>query len=323
MRLEPSEKAMMRRAKAAFWGAAVGDAFGKMTEGYWPPEVVLRYGGRVTDFHAPISAAPDREYAWACAEVTDDTRFNVLVAESIVACNGVNEDDVIRRILAQPVKGWPGWEEFTRRVRAGGRMHRTGNGAPTRVVSVGILHPADQIKALVEDVHACCRATHDSRSAIAAACAVAAAYSAILEGKDKEDVLQTSLEAAILGDRLGEEDYLPSVPRRIEWLQRVRASAQTHPKQRPNPGFSAWEGSICALYLFLKHESAREGIIEAANWGGDADSIGSMAGGMLAAGNPHSLPEDWQMTVQERNGLDLDRLAEDVLRVRQKRAPEK
>ena len=90
-------------------------------------------------------------------------------------------------------------------------------------------------------------------------------------------------------------------------------------KQRPNPGFSSWEGAVNALYLFLKHDSAREAIIEAANWGGDADSIASMAGGMLAAWCPESLPEKWRITVKERNAIELDHLAEDLLCVRRKR----
>jgi len=309
---------LVRRAKSALWGVAVGDAFGKMTEGYWPPEVVLRYGGRLRGFRPPVPASPDRDGVWGLAEVTDDTRFTVLVAESIVACGSVNEEDLTRRIVAHPIKGWPGWEEFCQAIRNGQRLHRTGSGAPTRVPPIGILVPSDQIERLVEEVYRCCRASHDSRCSIAAACAIAAGYSAVIDEKDKDAALQCCLEAARLGEKHGAEDYLPSVPRWIEWLQRMCPKGGVAPKERPNPGFSAWEGVPSALYLFRTHDSAASAIIEATNWGGDADSIASMAGGLLATRYPNSLPSEWKTAVEERNHLPLDRLADALVDLRLK-----
>jgi len=307
---------LVRRAKSALWGVAVGDAFGKMTEGYWPPEVVLRYGGRLRGFRPPVPASPDRDGVWGLAEVTDDTRFTVLVAESIVTCGSANEEDLTHRIVAQPIKGWPGWEEFCQAVRSGQRQRRTGNGAPTRVAPVAILAPSDQIQRLADAVYRCCRASHDSRSAIAAACAIAAAFSAVIDGKDTEAVLQCALTAARIGEQRGAEEYLPSLPRRVEWLLRACPKSGIGPEERPNPGFAAWEGAISALYLFYTNDSADDAIIEAANQGGDADSIASMAGGLLAAHRPDSLPAEWRTAVQEHNDLPLDRLSDALVDLR-------
>ena len=87
------ETELFRRSLAALAGVAVGDALGKMTEGYWPPEIESRYGGKVETFLSPQQ--PRSTHAWAFAEVTDDTRFTILVAESIVACGGAGDADSI------------------------------------------------------------------------------------------------------------------------------------------------------------------------------------------------------------------------------------
>jgi len=309
-----------RRARAALWGIAIGDAFGKMTEGYWPPDVKSHYGGPVEEFVDPIPTNPDRAGVWTYAEVTDDTRLTVLVAESIIAKGGVDEAEIVSKIVAAPVKGWPGWEELRQKAPRAEWMNRTGNGAPIRVCPIGIINGATQIEQLTQDVYACCRCSHGSKSALAAANAIAAAFAGVFEEMDKPTVLEVALQAAILGDRLGTEDYLPSVPRRIEWLRNVYLKTKSKWKQGLNPGFPAWEGAIFALYLFLKHDSAKEAIVEAANSGGDADSIASMSGGLLAARHPESLPQVWQKTVQERNDLDLDTLADALVRLRGNRA---
>jgi ADP-ribosylglycohydrolase len=47
------EMKLAERYHAALAGIAAGDARGKMTEGYWPPDIKLRYGGRVETFMPP------------------------------------------------------------------------------------------------------------------------------------------------------------------------------------------------------------------------------------------------------------------------------
>lgn len=130
--------ALVARARSSLYGVAVGDAFGKMTEGYWPSQVIERYGKEVDSFCHPIQ--PTSKYEWGLAEVTDDTRFTLLVAESIVSCGAVNEQDIVARILEAPIKGWPGWDRFRLLADQGLKDDRTGNGAPMRVAPVGIIH---------------------------------------------------------------------------------------------------------------------------------------------------------------------------------------
>jgi len=61
---------------------------------------------------------------------------------------------------------------------------------------------------------------------------------------------------------------------------------------------------------------AKEAILEAANQGGDADSIAAMAGGIAAALQPESLPEEWIAEVERVNELDLKRIAEELVSLR-------
>lgn len=69
------------RCRAALAGVAVGDALGKMTEGYWPPEITQRYGGQVETFLPPQT--PRSSHVWALAEVTDGTRFTLFVSQTL------------------------------------------------------------------------------------------------------------------------------------------------------------------------------------------------------------------------------------------------
>jgi ADP-ribosylglycohydrolase len=298
---------LVDRCAAALAGIAVGDALGKMTEGYWPPEVELRYGGRVETFLPPQQ--PRSSHTWAYAEVTDDTRFTLLVAESIVSCGRVVASNIVRRILAQPIKGWPGWDGFRKKAEAGERDTRSGNGAPMRVAPIGILHSPAHLRDLIGDVEQACSCTHNTRSALSAACAVAAAYSAALEGLDRTDLLEVAIEAAALGNQLGEDDLCPDVARRLRWVRQNVDLGKGELRRGLNPGFAAWEGATFALALVMRYDSARDAIVAAVNEGGDADSIASMAGGILAARNPDTLPAEWVEIVSRENSLDLAPLA--------------
>ncbi len=129
------------RAVACIQAVAAGDAMGKMTEGYWPEEVLSNYGGYVQSFRRPFQ--PKSKCTWGYAEVTDDTTFTLLIAESIIEKGGVDRQNIIQRILNHKtkIKGWPGWEDFSRAAQLGEEKiadfarWRDGNGAPMRVFS--------------------------------------------------------------------------------------------------------------------------------------------------------------------------------------------
>ena len=247
------------------------------------------------------------------------TTFTVLTAESIIANERVDEKDIVTRIAARPIKGWPGWKQFDPQHALTGANTRTGNGAPMRASPFGIIHPTERLSELCGDVYTGCRCTHNSQSAIGAACAMAGCLSAVLEGMEKVSALQVAAEAARIGEQLGAEDFLPHLSRRIAWILNVYVPAGSAKRSGLNPGFAAWEGVTYALYLFAKHDSARDGIMDAANQGGDADSIASMAACLLAAHRPETLPGEWIDIVRKQNNIDMDALAGRLCRLRNRR----
>lgn len=302
------------RCHAALAGIAIGDALGKLTEGYWPPEIGIKYGGRVETFLPPQQSRSS--YHWAFAEVTDDTRFTLLIAKSIIACGKVDAGDITRRILERPIKGWTDWHEYKKKAETGEKDTRTGNGAPMRVAPIGMLHSPTQMSSLIRDVEQACSGTHNTRSALSAACAVAAAYSAALEGFHKTDLLEIAIEAASLGNQLGEDDLCPDVARRLKWVRKNVGKQSRGLRSGLNPGFFAWEAVPFVFALLMLYDNARDVIIAAVNEGGDADSIAAMAGGIMAACHPDSLPEDWVNIVERENNLDFEPLAEQLASLR-------
>jgi len=308
------------RALGCLRGVAVGDALGRMTEGYWPGEIAMAYGGPITGFQEPIQ--PRSSHTWARAEVTDDTTFTLLLANSILAQGLVDRRDVARRILARPIKGWPGWAEFAAANDLEHVGHRTGTGAPSRIAPVGIICRPHDLSRLVDSVEQACIMTHHTASAISAAAAIAAAISAAVEGWPREQALALALEAASLGLERGQAGRAPGVAQVVEVGRQKLAGANGGLGWRLrglNPGFEAWEGASFALCLVAGTESAREAILEAANQGGDADSIAAMSGGILGALNPDSLPAEWVAEVERANGLDLVPIARGLVALRRAR----
>ena len=305
------------RVRAALEGFAVGDAMGKPAEGLSASEVERLYG-RVEGFVSPVQPG------WSYAEVTDDTRIMLMLAESIADHGRVDAEDFAKRLAGRRVKGWPGWEEFKEAYSKGGRAYRTGNGGPTRAVAIGLVYPPRKLYEIVDAVDAACGISHGSRSALSAGCAIAAAVSAAVEGWERAAVIEFAIEAAELGSRLGREDLLPDVARRLRWLRTELARGATLERLRYmglNPGFQAWEGAVYALAVYALVAGAREAILTAVRSGGDADSIAAMAGSLSAASRPHTLPRDWVDTVERVNRLGLAALAERLASLRARGGP--
>jgi ADP-ribosylglycohydrolase len=62
--------------------------------------------------------------------------------------------------------------------------------------------------------------------------------------------------------------------------------------------------------------SADNAILVAANVGGDADSVGSIAGGVLGARYPDAVNRGWYEVVESVNGHDLPALAIELIPLR-------
>jgi ADP-ribosylglycohydrolase len=314
------------RAIGCLQGVAVGDAMGKMTEGYQPREIAKTYGDSIIGFCKPIQ--PRSSFKWKYAEVTDDTRFTLLVAKSIISKRKVDSKDITKRIMRHPIKGWPRWREFCKVMQSGEKAKTDfvatadRNGAPMRVSPIGIINKPENIQKIVLDVESACKMTHYTRSALSAACAIAAAISAALEGWAKEEVIKLAIKASELGEKLGVEDGNPRVSQRIKLgMAIVKEYAGSDLPSFLNcefnsPGFKAWEGVPYALSMVYGFDNAKDVILGIVNQGEDADSVASMAGGLSTAMSPDTLPREWVETVERINNLNLSRVALKLLELR-------
>jgi len=317
-----------QRSVGCLQGVAVGDAMGKMVEGYRPEEIVRTYGGPITRFRKPIQ--PRSTFKWGYAEVTDDTRFTLLIARSIISKGKVDSEDIMKRIMRHPIKGWPRWREFCKVMHDGekARMNFVStadrNGAPMRVSPIGIVNKPENIEKIVLDVESACKMTHYARSALSAACAMATAISAAIEGWSKQGIIEVAIKASELGEKLGVEDGNPKVSHRIKLgIETVKKNAGADLAsflyhEFNLPGFKAWEGVPYALSMVYGLANAKDVILGIVNQGGDADSVASMAGGLSTAMSPNTLPREWVGTVERENNLNLSKTALKLLELREK-----
>lgn len=300
------------RATAALRGVAVGDAVGKPAEGLWPWEIPRRYGGPITGL-LPLEtfASPDGRL-WHRGQVTDDTISMLRVAGAVLTRGRVEREAINAALASAPIDGWPAWERFREAVSRGEpRLHRSGTGAAMRIAPVGILHPPSRQKRLASDVALTCD-SHYTRTALAAACLIAGAVSAAVEGWDRDAVLDFGLQIAERGEAVIPEGPAPAVRYLVlNTVERVRAgtAAPAEAIAALAPAATADDTAALALCLAYFAGDARQAILEAANLGGDADTVASMAGGIAAALGPETLPPEWVIEVERVNRLDLAAVA--------------
>jgi ADP-ribosylglycohydrolase len=323
------------RAAGALYGLAVGDALGMPTES-WPRSVVVElYGELIDGFHP---GRPDQQVApgLPAGTVTDDTEQAVLLGELLVASAGrFDPAEFGRRLLR--------WEESVRARGVGGLLGPstkravaalaagadpveagrggTTNGAAMRIAPVGIAvaDPAELLELVVE----VCIPTHGTGVAIAGAAAVAAAVSAGVGGAPFAEVVPAAVDAARRAAGRGRWVAAADVAARIEWAcglvaGRTPADAAEVIGTLVGTGLPTQESVPAAFaVLAVAGDDPWLACRLAASLGGDTDTIAAMAGAVAGACHgAEGLPAPARRTVAEVNGLQLDRLAADLLDLR-------
>ena len=271
---------------------AIGDAMGAPLEGSRKPEVWLaefRPGGR---------------HFRKKGEFTDDTLQACAVAESLVACGGFCENDLVMKLsdayIVRPEWFGPTSTLFFDLVRSGTVPHRAAllvhkknhgsrtNGSVMRGFPLGIFCPAPEVYTMSL---ACSRLTHFDP--------VGGHCSAFLNVMVSDMCRGSSRAAAFRHAR--------SLCRDNE----VRAVLGSYDQYDPNPSLDAVLCSHAALHSFMHAKSPEMAILSAVNLGGDADTVGACAGALAGAcWGLDALPMRW------KNGLEgYDRLVQLAERV--------
>jgi poly(ADP-ribose) glycohydrolase ARH3 len=290
-------------------GTLVGDAFGAAVEG-WPPD-------RIRDRYGTLTGPVSGRY-------TDDTEMTIGVIEALIEDPSFSAERCALRFLENydPTRGYG--------ARIAGVMQRIrrrepleavgtdsfGNGAAMRVAPIGFFFFNDQQRLASAAVRSA-RITHTHplgvAGAVAQATAVGLAAGHAMRGEpiDRDRFLDGIIRAA------GSVDDRFLAP--LETVRRlsaggteeaVEALISNFPRDVTAPG-----AVPAAVAAFLLGSSFREAVTIAVNAGGDADTVGAMAGAIAGAYYGRSaIPEAW-LSMMENGARGRDYIGERARRL--------
>lgn len=323
--MQPSTE---QRVLACLKGIAVGDAIGKQTENLSRQDVLRWYPQGINGFEGtPGTPIPryreNRRHQWQIGETTDDTERTLAVARAILQDGELTHISVGRELLTCKKSIHPGvrslWEFHEANDPARVTDSHDGCGAAIRVAPVGILYSSLRLRDIVAAAREASIPTHGGAVAIAAAAATAAAVSAAVDGMSASEIIKAAQRAAALadGERVpgGGIDFASAIGAVHEDLARWPA---LDPESLAAKYFPNRPSTIVPLALALATvtSSAKTAILLAANVGGDSDSVASIAGGILGARFPDTVPESWHDVVETVNAHTLVRIARSLAATR-------
>ncbi len=332
------------RAYGALAGLALGDALGMPTQAMSPAQIRAVYG-RITGL---VDGDASQPYApgMPAGSVTDDTEQALLVASLLVRGRGSSSGRVALDAgeFAHALLDWedsmiergsldllgPSTKAALERVRAGEDPLSVGgagttNGAAMRVTPIGIAVSTADPEAFADAVWSSCQVTHATRQGFQSAALVAAAVSMGIDW----DTPSASDMTALLWKAL---TYVDSLPERGTWTPDPDVVAATRRAMQlvANPASSSLEclveqvgtsvasaQAIPMAFALLARDPSPRALLDAANIGGDTDTIGAIAGAILGgAFGEQVLPADSLSMIEEVSHLGLPSVALELLELR-------
>ena len=298
------------RAYGALAGLALGDALGMPTQAMSPAQIRAVYG-RITGL---VDGDASQPYApgMPAGSVTDDTEQALLIASLLVRGRGTSSGRVALEAgeFAHALLAWedsmiergsldllgPSTKAALERVRAGEDPLTVGgagttNGAAMRVTPIGIAMPTADPEAFADAVWSSCQVTHATRQGFQSAALVAAAVSFGIDAARSPSLDLRSLLWKALS-------YVDSLPERGAWTPDPDVVAATRRAMQlvANPASSSLEclveqvgtsvasaQAIPMAFALLARDPSPQALLDAANIGGDTDTIGAIAGAILGA----------------------------------------
>ena len=332
------------RAYGALAGLALGDALGMPTQAMSPEQIRAVYG-HITGL---VDGDASQPYApgMPAGSVTDDTEQALLIASLLVRGRGSSSGRVALNAVefAHALLAWedsmiergsldllgPSTKAALERVRAGEDPLTVGgagttNGAAMRVTPIGIAVSTEDPEAFAEAVWSSCRVTHATRQGFQSAALVAAAVSMGIDtARSPSPDLRSLLWKAVT--------YVDSLPERGAWTPDPDVVAATRRAMQlvANPASSSLEclidqvgtsvasaHAIPMAFALLARDPSPQALLDAANIGGDTDTIGAIAGAILGAAlGVQVLPADSLSMIEEVSHLGLSSVAGDLLELR-------
>ena len=325
------------RAYGALAGLALGDALGMPTQAMSPQQIQTVYG----HVAGLVDGDKSQPYApgMAAGSVTDDTEQALLIASLLLKGHGSGlsldasefshallawEDSMIERGSLDLLG--PSTKAALERVRAGEDPLRVGgegttNGAAMRVTPIGIAASTSDRQLFADAVWSSCQVTHATRQGFQSAALVAAAVSLGIDAgaADVTDLLWKAVA------------FVRSLPERGAWSPEPDVVAATHRalKLAAQPSSSlewlagqigtavASAQAIPMAFALLARDPSPRALLQAANLGGDTDTIGAIAGAILGASLGVEVFDAYGLAqVEQVSQLDLPSVATDLLALR-------
>lgn len=323
--------ALLDKAYGCLAGLALGDALGMPTECMTPERIAAEFGAVrgivATPAWHPHSALP-------FASVTDDTEQALALADIYARGVKMTADSAARAILAWADAQGSRLELYagpsTRRAldalrngadpRESGRQGTT-NGAAMRVAPVGIVH-AGHFDRVLADTAEACLPTHGTTLAISGAAAVAfAVCEAMTDTATVDSVLQAAMRGAVEGREHGAWVWTAPLEHRITLAVRLVQEAQGETMARDSlyryvgVDITVSESVPTALGLVaLAEGDPMRAVLNAAQMGGDTDTIGAIAGAICGAlSGIRTVDQEMLSVVERANGLNLAKVAESLV----------
>ncbi|MCZ6601569.1 MAG: ADP-ribosylglycohydrolase family protein [Planctomycetota bacterium] len=286
---------LIDRFEGCLLGAALGDAVGAPYEGGL-------LGGLAW---AVVGFGKGDLLRW-----TDDTQMGMGLAESLVECRGLDADHLARRWAdrMQLTRGYgPGTSKLLRRIKAGEDWRVAnksvfpdgsfGNGAAMRAAPIGLFYhrDAEQLRRAAETSSSI---THAHPLGIEGGLLIARAVSLALDEALPADEFLDTLHSVCSSDEYRGRLVL------------VKNSLDGDPDPawaRRNLGCTirAHESAVTAVYAFCHFRDHFKRLMEfIIKMGGDTDTIGAMAGGLLGAHQGRSaLPPELLGRLETRDSI--------------------
>lgn len=299
-----NKEVALDKAIGSLSGLAIGDSFGDAARG---PENQRDYG-ITTDFNKGAS--------WS----TDDTEFALMTAEMMIQCGGdFTSQDVVNMWLKNVAtedelkRGGVSEVEACNNLRRGLRPPESGrynpyylsDGAAMRSGPIGIVCAGDPERAKkLAEIDASISHHQDG---IWGAQAVAVAVSLAMVDATMDEILDAVLATAPEGSWFRE-----TLLRAFRIVDEAKGSIADAWMPLHNELFSTHRSTVAEALpevfgsLKLEHSSFKSGLILAANFGRDADTIGAVAGAILGAKyGAKNIPEKWLQKTRYPSGTCL------------------
>ena len=298
----------LSRAHGALAGLALGDALGMPTQAMSPEQIRAVYG-HITGL---VDGDASQPYApgMPAGSTTDDTYQALTLASFLGRGEGSSAGGVTLELggFARELLNWEEWmkaqgsldllgpssKAALERVRLGEDPLRvrgmgTTNGAAMRVTPVGIAVSTDDPEVFADSVWSTCQLTHATHQGFQSAALVAAAVSLGIDW----DTPSASDMTALLWKAVS---YVDSLPERGAWTPDPDVVAATRRAMQlvANPASSSLEclveqvgtsvasaHAIPMAFALLARDPSPRALLDAANIGGDTDTIGAIAGAIL------------------------------------------